>query len=168
MTNSKSITEEQLKTDLPDIQSGDTVEVHQILKEVSKKDKKEIKERIQVFKGLVIAKKHGKGINATITVRRIFDKIGVEKIFPIHSPLISKIKIINRAKVRRSKLYYLRALKGKKARLKKKDLSITAKLIKSKPVKTPSSEIKEPIPSKEKENDKQEVKKIKKIDKQEK
>ena len=168
MTNSKSITEEQLKTNLPDIQSGDTVEVHQIIRETSKKDKKETKERIQVFKGLVIAKKHGKGINATITVRRVFDKIGVEKIFPIHSPLISKIKIISRAKVRRSKLYYLRDLKGKKARLKKKDFSSTAKLIKSKPVKTTSSEIKEPIPNKEKENNKQEVKKIEKTDKQEK
>ena len=104
----------QLKTDVPDIKPGDTVKVHQKLKE---KDK----ERIQVFEGVVLAKKHGKGITATITVRKVVAGVGVEKIFPIHSPSIDKIEIVKRSKVRRSKLYYLRTAKGRKARLKRKD-----------------------------------------------
>ena len=103
----------QLKKELPDIRPGDTIRVHQKIKEGDK-------ERIQVFEGLVLARKHGKGISATITVRRIISEIGVERIFPIHSPIIEKIEILKRAKVRRAKLYYLRTAKGKKARLKQK------------------------------------------------
>jgi len=112
---------QQLKTDLLDIRPGDTVRVHQIIKEPSKKSGKEIKERIQVFEGIVIARKHGKGISATITVRKVISGIGVEKIFPLHSPSITKIEVIKRGKVRRAKLYYLRTAKGKKARLKNKE-----------------------------------------------
>jgi large subunit ribosomal protein L19 len=96
-----------------DLRSGDTVKVYQKIKDGDK-------ERIQVFEGVVIAKKHGKGINATFTVRKISDDIGVERIFPLHAPFIEKIEITKRAKVRRSKLYYLRNLKGKKAKLKQK------------------------------------------------
>ena len=104
----------QLKKGLPDIRPGDTVLVHQKIKE---KDK----ERIQVFEGIVIARKHGKGISATITVRRVISGIGVEKVFPIHSPTIERIEISKRGKVRRAKLYYLRKAKGKKAKLKRKE-----------------------------------------------
>jgi len=104
----------QLKKGVDDIRPGDTIKVHQKIKE---KDK----ERIQVFEGLVIARKHGKGINSTITVRKVISGFGVEKIFPVHSPNIEKIEIISRGKVRRAKLYYLREAKGKKAKLKKKE-----------------------------------------------
>lgn len=104
----------QLKKELSEIRPGDSIRVHQKVKE---KDK----ERVQVFEGLVLARKHGKGISATITVRKVISGIGVEKIFPIHSPLIEKIEILKKGKVRRAKLYYLRGAKGKKARLKKKE-----------------------------------------------
>ncbi len=103
----------QLKKDLPDIRPGDTIKIYQKVKE---KDK----ERIQAFEGIVLAKKHGKGISATITVRRVISGIGVEKIFPIHSPIIEKIEVLKKGRVRRAKLYYLRKAKGKKARLKRK------------------------------------------------
>jgi len=116
----------QLKKDLPDIRPGDTVRIHQIIPAIlgskSKKTKEKEKEKIQVFEGLVLARKHGKGVNATITVRKVISEIGVEKIFPIHSPLIQKIEIIKRGKVRRAKLFYLREAKGRKARLKRKGL----------------------------------------------
>jgi len=105
----------QLKT-LPDIRPGDTIKVHQKIKEGNK-------ERLQVFEGVVIAKKHGKGISSTITVRKVVDGIGVERIFPIHSPVIEKIEIVKSGKVRRAKLYYLRTAKGKKARLKNKEFA---------------------------------------------
>ncbi|MBZ9578303.1 50S ribosomal protein L19 [Patescibacteria group bacterium] len=103
-----------LKKDLPDIRSGDTVKVYQKIREKGK-------ERIQVFEGVVLARKHGKGIGATITVRKIISGIGVERIFPLHSPTIEKIEITKRGKVRRAKLYYLRKVKGKKAKLKRKE-----------------------------------------------
>ena len=100
----------------PDIASGDTIKVHQKVKEGDK-------ERIQIFEGLVIARKHGKGISATITVRKVAGGIGVERIFPIHSPSIDKIEVLRHGKTRRAKLYYLRTAKGKKAKLKKKDFA---------------------------------------------
>jgi len=105
----------QLK-DLPEIRSGDTIKVHQKVKEGDK-------ERIQIFEGVVIAKKHGKGISATITVRKVVGGVGVERIFPIHSPSIDKIEVVRHGKVRRAKLYYLREAKGKKARLKNKEFT---------------------------------------------
>lgn len=104
----------KLKKELPDIKPGDTVKVYQKIKE---KDK----ERLQAFEGVVLARKHGKGISATITVRRVVSGVGVEKIFPIHSPIIEKIEVLKRSKVRRAKLYYLRTAKGKKAKLKRKE-----------------------------------------------
>lgn len=106
----------QLKN-MPEIRPGDTIRVHQKIKEGDK-------ERIQIFEGIVIARKHGKGISATITVRKTVDGIGVEKIFPIHSPSIDKIEVIKHGKARRAKLYYLRTAKGKKAKIKRKDFAV--------------------------------------------
>jgi len=98
---------------LSQLKPGDTVKVHQKIKDGDK-------DRIQIFEGVIIAKKHGKGINATITVRKVVDSIGVERIFPIHSPSLEKIEVVSHGKVRRSKLYYLKTAKGKKSRLKNK------------------------------------------------
>ena len=126
-TKIETFNQTQLKKDLPDIRPGDTVRVYQKIPTQSiaggkgkEKDKDKNKERIQIFEGQVLARKHGKEIGATITVRKITSGIGVERIFPIHSPSIGKIEIINRGKVRRAKLYYLRTAKGKKAKLKKR------------------------------------------------
>ena len=96
----------------PDVTVGDTVRVHVKVKEGSR-------ERIQVFEGTVIAKKHG-GIEETITVRRISYGVGVEKVFPIHSPSIDHIEVVRNGKVRRAKLYYLRSRVGKGAKVKEK------------------------------------------------
>ncbi len=101
---------EQLRTDLPDFRVGDTVKVHVKIVEGEK-------ERIQLFEGIVIQKKKG-GIRSTFTVRKISYGIGVERIFPIHSPRIDHIDVIGRAKVRRAKLFYLRNLRGKAARIR--------------------------------------------------
>lgn len=110
-------TQTQLKKDLPEIRPGDIIKVYQ---KPSGEEKK--KRKTQVFEGQVLAKKHGKGISATITVRKIIKGIGVEKIFPIHSPLIEKIEILKRHKTRRAKLYYLRTAKGRRAKLKGKEI----------------------------------------------
>ncbi len=99
------------KTNVPAIKAGDTVRVHQIVREGTK-------ERIQVFEGVVIAHKGGSTISATFTVRKLSFGIGVERTFPLHSPRIVKIERMRSAQVRRSKLYYLRGLTGKAARLK--------------------------------------------------
>ena len=101
---------EQLRTDLPDFRVGDTVRVHVKIIEGEK-------ERVQLFEGVVIRKKRG-GIRSTFTVRKISYGIGVERIFPTHSPRIDRIDILSRGKVRRSKLFYLRGLKGKAARIR--------------------------------------------------
>ncbi len=101
----------QLKKELPDIKPGDTIQVYQKIKE---KDK----ERLQTFEGVVLARKHGKGISATITIRKVVSGVGVEKIFPVHSPAIEKIEVLKKGRARRAKLYYLRTAKGKKAKLK--------------------------------------------------
>lgn len=99
-----------------DIKSGQTVRVHQKLREANTKG--EIKERVQIFEGIVLAVKHGKTAGATMTVRKISEGIGVEKIFPLYSPVIVKIEIMKKADIRRAKLYYLRSHK-KKLREKK-------------------------------------------------
>jgi len=117
----KTLQQAQGKLDLPDIRPGDTVRIYQKIKEAQKKDKsseRTDKERIQVFEGMVIARKHGREAGATITVRKVISGVGVEKIFPIYSPTIEKIEMVRRGKVRRAKLYYLRKAKGKKAKLK--------------------------------------------------
>ncbi len=102
----------QMKKDLPDFNPGDTVAVHVKVVEGDK-------ERIQVFEGVVIKRK-GKGLDATFTVRKISQGIGVERIFPLHSPRIDKIQRLRAGKVRRAKLYYLRGLTGKAARIDEK------------------------------------------------
>ncbi|MEN3000342.1 MAG: 50S ribosomal protein L19 [Armatimonadota bacterium] len=99
-----------LKNDLPEFRPGDTVRVHVLVREGGK-------ERTQVFEGVVIARKH-RGIADTITVRKVSYGIGVERTFPVHSPIVSKIEVVRQGKVRRAKLYYLRELSGKAARLK--------------------------------------------------
>ena len=107
----KALNEKQLK-EVPQVQVGDTVRVHVKVKEGSR-------ERIQVFEGTVIAKKHG-GIEETITVRRISYGVGVEKVFPVHSPSIQTIKTVRHGFVRRAKLYYLRDRVGKAAKIREK------------------------------------------------
>jgi large subunit ribosomal protein L19 len=106
------IEKEQMKTDLPSFRSGDTVKVHVRVKEAEK-------ERIQVFEGVVIRKKKG-GSRASFTVRKISYGVSVERIFPLHSPIIEKVEVVQRGRVRRSRLYYLRGLKGKAARIKER------------------------------------------------
>jgi len=101
---------EQLRTDLPDFRVGDTVKVHVKIVEGDK-------ERVQPFEGVVIRRKAG-GIRSTFTVRKISYGIGVERIFPLHSPRIEHIDVVTRGKVRRAKLFYLRGLKGKAARIR--------------------------------------------------
>jgi len=105
----------QLKS-LPELKPGSTIKVYQKVKEGDKG-------KLQIFEGIIIAKKHGKGISGTITVRKVVDGVGVERVFPIHSPSIDKIEIVRHGKVRRAKLYYLRTAKGKKAKLKRRDFA---------------------------------------------
>ncbi|MGM9638157.1 MAG: 50S ribosomal protein L19 [Butyricicoccaceae bacterium] len=106
----KKLTESQLKENAGNFNVGDTIRVHAKIKEGTR-------ERIQVFEGTVIAKKHG-GIQETVTVRRVSYGVGVEKTFPIHSPNIEKIEVVRSGKVRRAKLYYLRDRVGKAAKVK--------------------------------------------------
>ncbi len=108
----EKINAENARTDFPNFKAGDTVKVFLKLKEGEK-------ERIQIYEGVVIAKKHGSS-NATFTVRKISSGIGVEKIFKFNSPMIDKIEVVKFGKVRRSKIYYLRDLKGKAARIKER------------------------------------------------
>ena len=108
----QKIEREQMRLDIPDFDSGDTVKVHVKIKEGEK-------ERIQVFQGVVIKKTKGLS-SARFTVRKISGGIGVERIFPLYSPAIDKIEVVTRGRVRRSKLYYLRNLRGKAARIKEK------------------------------------------------
>ena len=104
------VVENNLKKEVPVVNVGDTVKVHVKIKEGER-------ERIQVFEGTVIAKKHG-GISQTFTVRRVSYGVGVERIFPIHSPKVDKVEIVRQGKVRRAKLYYLRDRVGKAAKVK--------------------------------------------------
>ena len=108
----KALNSQYMKEELPEVKVGDTVRVHVRIKEGAR-------ERIQVFEGTVIARKHG-GIGETVTVRRISYGVGVERIFPLHSPFIDHIELVTEGSVRRSRLYYLRDLKGKAARIKPK------------------------------------------------
>jgi large subunit ribosomal protein L19 len=108
---------EQLRTDLQDFRVGDTVKVHVKIVEGEK-------ERVQPFEGVVIRRKRG-GIRSTFTVRKISYGIGVERVFPLHSPRIDRIDVISRGKVRRAKLFYLRNLRGKAARIRSQKKQVT-------------------------------------------
>lgn len=134
----------------PRFEVGDKISVHVRLKEGDK-------ERIQVFRGVVISRqpKSGKGPSATFTVRKISEGVGVERIFPVHSPIIEKIEIDSSSKVRRSRLYYLRELKGKKARLKEAerfgDIVVAAPVTQAAPADAaPAAEAKTDAPAPEK------------------
>lgn len=114
----RSIEAEYIKSDLPTLHVGDTVRVGVKIKEGNK-------ERVQPYEGIIIAMRHG-GINKTVTVRRVFQGIGVERVFLLHSPKIDNIKVIRRGKVRRAKLFYLRDRVGKATRVKQRfDRSLT-------------------------------------------
>ncbi len=110
-----AIEQTHLRVNLPDIRPGDMVRVHQKIKEGDK-------ERVSDFDGLIIATKHGAGVSATITVRKVVDGIGVERVFPIHSPRIDKIEVVRRSKVGRAKLYYIRDKATREVRRKMRTL----------------------------------------------
>lgn len=110
------IIQDQLKK-RPEIKPGQTIRVYQRIKEGNK-------ERLQPFEGLVIATKHGRGINGTFTVRKISEGIGVERVYPLHSPTIDKIEVLKTSEVRRAKLYYMRGRFGKQARMKRQKVFI--------------------------------------------
>jgi large subunit ribosomal protein L19 len=115
METIQQLEKEMMRLDLPDFAAGDTVKVHVKIKEGEK-------ERIQVFQGVVISKRKGT-TNATFTVRKVSYGIGVERIFPLHSPIVGNIEVVSRGRVRRSKIYYLRKLRGKAARIRERRLN---------------------------------------------
>ena len=108
-----SITQEYMKSDIPALNVGDTVKVHVKIKEGNR-------ERIQIFEGFVLKRQNG-GIGETFTVRRIASGVGVEKTFPLHSPLVEKIEVVRHGKVRRARLHYMRQRTGKSAKIKAKE-----------------------------------------------
>ena len=112
MEKIKQLEKEQMRLDHPAFGPGDTVKVHVKIKEGEK-------ERIQIFQGVVISKRKG-NTNATFTVRKVSYGVGVERVFPLHSPAIDKIEVVTRGRVRRAKIYYLRKLRGKAARIKER------------------------------------------------
>jgi large subunit ribosomal protein L19 len=112
MNRLDSVEADYLKSDVPEFRSGDTVRIHVRVVEGDK-------ERIQIFQGVVIARRGG-GTRETFTVRKISGGIGVERIFPLHSPVVDKIEVVRHGKVRRAKLYYLRDLRGKAARIEER------------------------------------------------
>lgn len=114
-----NVEQSYLKTNIPDFIPGDTVRVHVRIKE------SETKERLQAFEGVVIARK-GSGVRETITVRKTSFGIGVERIFPLSATIVDHIEVVKRGRVRRAKLYYLRALRGKAARIRERDTRVQA------------------------------------------
>ena len=108
------IVQEYIKTDIPAFNVGDTVKVHVKIKEGNR-------ERIQIFEGFVLKRQNG-GIGETFTVRRIASGVGVEKTFPLHSPLVEKIEVVRRGRVRRARLHYMRQRTGKSAKIKSRDV----------------------------------------------
>src|SRR5436190_2893949 len=117
MNRLDTIEETQLRNNIPDFQPGDTVRVHVRIKE------SETKERLQAFEGVCIARKHG-GARETITVRKTSFGVGVERIFPLHATIIDHIDVVKKGHVRRAKLYYLRELRGKAARIRERDTRV--------------------------------------------
>jgi large subunit ribosomal protein L19 len=115
MEKIQQLEKEQMRLDHPDFGPGDTVKVHVKIKEGEK-------ERVQIFQGVVISKRKGT-TNATFTVRKVSYGVGVERIFPLHSPTLDKVEVVTKGRVRRAKIYYLRKLKGKAARIKERRLT---------------------------------------------
>ncbi len=115
------VTNDQIRSDIPDFREGDTVRVN--VRVVDFKDLKggkvEKRERIQAYEGIVIAR-HNKGISSSFTVRKISSNVGVERVFPLHSPMLESIEVKRHGRVRRAKLYYLRELRGKAARIRER------------------------------------------------
>ncbi len=114
------VTQDQIRDDIPEFRPGDTVRVNVRVVDV-KEGKKgtERRERLQAFEGIVLAR-HNKGISSSFTVRKISNGVGVERVFPLHSPMLESIKVVRLGRVRRAKLYYLRALRGKAARIRER------------------------------------------------
>ena len=106
---------EQMRVDIPKFRAGDTIKVHVRIQEGEK-------ERIQVFQGVVL-RRRGEGVGATFTVRKVSYGVGVERIFPLHSPIVDKVEVVTHGKVRQSRIYYLRNLRGKAARIKERRLN---------------------------------------------
>ncbi len=121
MNRLDNIENTQLRENIPNFQSGDSVRVHVRIQEGNK-------ERLQIFEGIVIARKHG-GARETVTVRKVSFGVGVERIFPLHATIVDHIDVIRRGKVRRAKLYYLRDLRGKAARIPERDTRGKAKKV---------------------------------------
>ena len=115
METIRSIEREQIRMDLPDFAPGDTVTVHVKIREGNE-------ERIQAFQGVVVSRKKGL-TNASFTVRKVSYGVGVERVFPLHSPIIDRVEVVTKGRVRRSKIYYLRKLRGKAARIREKRLN---------------------------------------------
>ena len=141
----KSIEHEQLKNKIPELKVGDTVKVHQRIKEGNR-------ERIQVFEGIII-KKQGGGVNATFTVRRVAYGVGVEKTFLVHSPMVEKVELVRVGKARRAKLYYLRDRVGKAAktkedvtaRIENREITVKEELVEEAPEEAPAVETEAPV-----------------------
>jgi len=112
MNKLQNVEKEYLRTDIPEFRSGDTLKVHVKVREGDK-------ERIQIFQGVVISRR-GAGTNESFTVRKMSGGIGVERVFPLHSPILDKIEVLRRGRVRRAKLFYLRGLRGKAARIEER------------------------------------------------
>ena len=117
MHNLDDVNKASLRDDIPDFRAGDTIKVHVKVIEGNRS-------RIQVFQGVVI-RRHGGGIGETFTVRKVSFGVGVERTFPVHTPIVEKIEVLTRGDVRRAKLYYLRDLRGKAAKIKEKRESVT-------------------------------------------
>src|SRR5262245_14777271 len=117
----EAVERRQLRNDIPSFQAGDTVRVHVRIKEGDK-------ERLQAFEGVVIARKHS-GVRETITVRKTSFGVGVERIFPLHGSVVDHIDLVRKGRVRRAKLYYLRGLRGKAARIREKDQRLTRETV---------------------------------------
>ena len=153
----KSIEHEQLKSKIPSLHVGDTVRVHQKIKEGNR-------ERIQVFEGIII-KKQGGGVNATFTVRRVAYGVGVEKTFLVHSPMVEKVEVVRVGKSRRAKLYYLRDRVGKAAktkenlgaRIENKEITVKEDLTEVAPEEAPAVETEAPVVEEVVDTDKEET-----------
>ena len=150
----------RVRTDLPDVKPGHVVKVYQKITEVKGTGKKqETKERVQIFEGLVISRKGGKGINATITVRKISGGIGVEKVFPLNAPTIEKIELIKITKTRRAKLNYMRDRIGKATKPKGEMIKPEENKVKEEAIKKEESDEEKDSEKKEEKTDEESTKK---------